>query len=360
MTTPRRCGGFTLVELLTVVAILALLAAIATAAFLRVRGSETERASNATLQKLKAGLDKRWKAILDDAAEDSNKGRIPVDVLTFAGGDKDRARVIWTYYKLKNEFPTTIAEACNPVRVPDLTNLAGPGIVVLQPKAVFVEGFRKQIQPPVTVAPNLQGIGSAQWKVESAACFYWALSATAVRGETFDADGTTQQAGLAEPLKVAYTGSPSAPNEPTITPQVFKDAWGNPVAFLRQGYTAELNGPPYARTGAGTNRDPIDPTARLLTPSGTWTSANIATLVDQFWIKLNLTPHATLDGTPFLTLRPIYPRDAVPPASPSGAWNWTPTLVSAGADHKDAGFSPDLGQGDDLLSFRLGREGKGN
>ncbi len=399
MTSTRR-GGFTLVELLVVIAILAVLATLATAAFFRVRGSSTVSSTEATLQKLKSGLDKRWKAVLDDAADDVSKDRLPANIrdglYRFAANDKDRVRVLWTYIKLKNEFPTTLAEACSPVWVPTLNadGSAGPYLPALQPKAVFVEGYRKQAGvapgPTVTGFANALPLGTPaeQQKfidasaVESAACFHWSLTATASRGETFGNDGTSQQTGEVDvQLPIRFPGRSGAGTGMMPALQTFKDAWGNPIAFVRQAFIpGETDKVPYTKAPVG-KQDPIDPLGKLTTndPAG-WSNGRL----DEFWIVLNsgvdasgnpdLTAgrHWCYDNDPGNPLTPVFPL----PASGRGgvpkpqyqkpvngiyiAQNWVPTLISAGSNKSFELGKGRFAAGDDLFSFRLGRDSKGN
>jgi prepilin-type N-terminal cleavage/methylation domain-containing protein len=369
--TPRR-GGFTLVELLVVVGLLAVVAAIATAAFLRVRGSEEVRATEATLQKLKSELDRKWRAVLDDAAEDSAKGRIPPGLVAFAGNDQARARAVWTYLKLKNELPTTVAEATTPIPVPlaDGTGAVTTDVTLLPAKRVFVDGFRKQIPGATGNGPfaSQDRTANGSGPLESAACFQWALTATATRGEVAGADGLNQQTGdVAGEIRLAVPA-----NRSIASPRTFKDSYGNPIVFVRQAYLAgELDRKPYVQPGATQFHDPLDPKGRLVTLDleaanaanpNAWTRARLAF----FWntvLNPEAARHWDYDGVTFRAGDLTYPGQAATADSgrPRSAANWVPTVASAGANKQlwhQTGSN--FGADDDLFSFRLTRDGKGN
>ena len=396
--TLSRRGGFTLVELLAVVAILGLLAALGTAAFLRARSGQEVKASEATVSTLRGLFDTRWKAVTDDARGDASNGRIPAAVVTFAGGDKDRALAVWTYLKLKNEFPTTIAEACNPVCVPVIVDPSNPSTwqatSVLQPKAVFTAGFKIPAgRVDVTGKPaSTEDLERGRTLRESAACLHWAITNTAVRGQSIDVAGMNV-GEMGEPIDITVV-DPSTNAQTQLSPltgRTFRDSWGNPIGFLRCGYTAEVDDKPYTTTkppAAGVwKRDPVDPLGRLVdfTNVGAWSAAHL----DAFWKimyplkadnRINQNPgpsiaprplgdsqHALLPlpapvtpaypGTPYPTFRSKSPTDKYP-QDMTGPRNWVPALISPGPDKL---LADDLGRGDDILSYRLNREGnRGN
>lgn len=313
-TAPDRRRGFTLVELLVTLLLIAILAALTTGAVFRVLAGEKNRATEATLSKLNTGLDRQWKAVMDDAREDIDTSRLSSTTMTalmaYAGGDKDRAKVIWSYLKLKNEFPTTIAEARTPAMI------VGLPTVSLPPRQVFLQ------QLPLT------GTGTAE---EAAACFYIAVTATAHRGETMGADGVNQQTA-----DVMLPGG-------TRGNKIFVDAWGTPITFVRMAYGAEVNNPPYVRGGV-VNRDFCDPQGKLRTFSPTWDATRLNT---SFWPSVRLN-HINYTGFPGAT---AYPADPAPSNAP---WNWVPTVVSAGPDGE---WGTDIFGGDNLVGYRTRREG---
>lgn len=342
-TTRVRQRGFTLIELLVVVAIIVLLASLTAGTYFRVYAGEKVRATNATAVKLNTGVDRAWSAILDAAAEDASKGAIHPAVMTLAGNDKDRARSMWTILKLKNELPTTFAEAhgelCpNPTQYAAGTsprgiwvwspqNNAVPAVLVLKPKAIFS-------QLPLTT--------SATPEEQSAVCLHLALTAAGRRGETAEGDGYPTRDGL--------IGG--------VTMRFFHDSWDTPIAFSRMTYTAEVNTPEYFRAGS-TSRDPCDPNGRLVIASGGWTNPTSPSpyspsnnSLNDFWAR------ATADHM----LYAGFPR-AVPLGSgypfPT-TLNWVATVISAGPNKQfldNGGSNLFAADSDNIVGYRVRREG---
>jgi prepilin-type N-terminal cleavage/methylation domain-containing protein len=110
----RPPGGFTLVELLVVLGIIAILASLSAAAVIRFIGVQQKKNTEQLVQKLTSAFNQQWLAARDHAKDTflpgSNDPNIQ-GVLALAGGDVERARVIWRHLYLRREFPTSYAEA---------------------------------------------------------------------------------------------------------------------------------------------------------------------------------------------------------------------------------------------------------
>jgi prepilin-type N-terminal cleavage/methylation domain-containing protein len=109
-TRPRRRParrGFTLVEMLVVLAIIVVIASLGLGAFFKARDMQMKRNTEATIQVCNGGLTGQYSAVLDTAKTES----INPTAQALSGGDDRRARVIHILMALKREFPTSFAEA---------------------------------------------------------------------------------------------------------------------------------------------------------------------------------------------------------------------------------------------------------
>jgi len=318
-----------LIELMVVIALIAVLAALAAGTFFRIQAAEYERATTATLVKADSHLKVRWTATLEDA-----KKSVPPEVFALAGGDKDRALAIWTYAKLQSEFPESFDEVWVAGRPgsPKPIVLGPPGgpFVTLPPKKAFTDLASKTYTPPPTADE------------QAAALFYTAINSTSVGGVSPQSDGLNNQ-------------TMTLPNGLLV----YKDAWGTPITFRRWAKIPEMQAPPYlhasqiklslaASPGGGVFdvKNPFDPFGKLLTRNPT---------TENPW------------GDPTNPLRRACLAQA-PGTNPLGInlndftnENVLPTLISFGANKRPGTvsiFGGDDDSNDNIFSFRLRAEGK--
>ncbi|MBX7104456.1 MAG: prepilin-type N-terminal cleavage/methylation domain-containing protein [Gemmataceae bacterium] len=124
-----RRSGFTAIELLIVVTILGIIAALTAGAVVRVMASAEKSATETTLTKLASVLDIHWKAVIDSAKKeyDGLPSGIKANLLALADNQAntpatpkphprrdDRARLLYVKFRLKQEFPTSFAAAADP------------------------------------------------------------------------------------------------------------------------------------------------------------------------------------------------------------------------------------------------------
>lgn len=143
--------GFTTIELLIVLAIVALLGSLAASAVFRVRATSERTATETTLTKLASALDVHWKAVIDSARKeyDSLPANIKQNLVTLADNAvgsasapkphprrDDRARLLYIKLRLKQEFPTNFQTAQNPTYPGDASSPAVPRHVFLPSQPV--------------------------------------------------------------------------------------------------------------------------------------------------------------------------------------------------------------------------------
>jgi prepilin-type N-terminal cleavage/methylation domain-containing protein len=313
--------GFTLVEMLTVVSIIAVLTAISVGAFVRVRAAQAVNNAEGTLSKLHGLMATRWSAVVDQS-----RRTVPTPLLDRCGSDPDRAQALWAYATLKNEFPMSFTEATTTINL-------GSG-AVLSPRSIF-----QAIATPANVAAGFTP------EQQSAALFYAAITQGGNAGNAAGADGTEQQVGTTE------AGGKKL--------QVYLDTWGNPIVFIRHANSPEVNGPPYTRgnkTQLGASpqivTNTLDPKGRL----SAWPGA-----IQNTWLNLTSFQSGVTNQNYVNTqLSAGYPAIAGLTWSPIAySQNTVPTLVSYGPGGEPP-FAAWTDEGN-LLSYRLRREGdRGN
>lgn len=190
-----RRAAFTLIELLTVIAIIAILLALSVGVYARVRASAMTTATDALLQKLASVYNSQVRAAIDDSRDsDPDKNNGP-------------ARALRLKQELRKEFPQSFAEA------------------------------RSAKAEWATALPATSGLSPFE---ESAVCLYLALG--------------RKRRGV-EPMLDEYAGAGGVKTIGSGNWKVYMDSWGTPIGFYRWPYgNGELASSLY-----GSNSDPQDP-----------------------------------------------------------------------------------------------------
>ena len=272
-----RRAAFTLVELLGVIAIIAILLALSAGAYFRVRVQQQESATGTTLLKLQSELDTQWKAVVDNANLDAKTRSISPAIVSWSGNDDRRAKVVWTKILLRVEFPQTFYDAIDfPVQLKTL----GFNVPI---KSTYFQAVQGMSPAPV------QNPGYPQAHYESAALLYISLTQGRRGMHAF----TPEQVGAHAIGSVDLYGKSF---------KCFIDTWGEPIAFIRWPTGAagtDLNDPtqPFqvfnTINGVKTPVDPQDPEKTLY--DSTW--ANQGKFSNSIHV---LNPNGPLNLSPFV------------------------------------------------------------
>ena len=157
--SPVNRAGFTLVEVLVVIAIIAILVSLTAAAVFQVIVGQGRSNTETNMKRVYKQLDDQVKTVLSKADTED----IPANVVSMAGGDPGRAKVIWRKLRLKQEFPMTFAEALAPYMT--YANASCP----------FLTASDLPPLPAFNVLPNIKANTLKQPFLESSICLVLAL-----------------------------------------------------------------------------------------------------------------------------------------------------------------------------------------
>src|SRR5262245_32968748 len=319
-TRPR--PAYTLIELIVVLGIIGLLAALTVSAVFRILDAQRENNTNVDLRKVQAATDQQVKAAMDRIRVEDPPAAIKELTRTSSYAyDNTRARALHMKLRLRQEFPQSFVEADAASFL--ATYAPNPNS---RERQILMQYLPK---PAFSVVSGLAG--TTQY--EESAVLLFLILGQGRGGAEFNAEG--------------IVGVNSIP----VGNKMFKvcvDHYGTPIAFRRwadladdpsfppAGVVAELSLPPFRGTGA--SADPQDPDGRL-GPNNWWTDANGPSRT----IALNLF---------------VSPNPAVSPrfdlnSNPLDGFNRGPYVFSAGRDKL-------YGNENDLFGFRLQGTGKGN
>src|SRR6266542_499404 len=97
----RARAGFTIIEIMVVIAIIAVLAGLGSAAFVKWIDSRRRDNTEQTIQTTYKLLQQQMKAVVDQA----DKEQLPSGVVTAAGNDRATALVFYKLARLAQQFP---------------------------------------------------------------------------------------------------------------------------------------------------------------------------------------------------------------------------------------------------------------
>jgi type II secretory pathway pseudopilin PulG len=292
-----------------VLAIIALLMALSASAVIRYIDTQRKSNTQALLRTLAGQLDGQMRLVTERAMLEPiglngpNASTIKSTILTMAGGNPERARVIWVKLRLKQAFPNDFTEALDPGG-----SVFAPS--VFPPLPTFLNYLTAAgVSYNAGTGTLTGGLGQP---TESSVCLLLAL----------------QQGQSGMGLSAEDIGSSFIRDVPASTGRVrlIVDGWNNPVIFCRWPYNSDVLNPvastpltpPHAQPGL---HDPGDP--RGLLTDATWLASTAPSGPGPFANMLGYTPPG---------------RNGTAPQS----FNLTPVIVSSGGDGK-MGLDPSSG-----------------
>jgi len=231
--------AFTVIELLVVIGIIAVILSLASSAVMAIIRAQQKSTTEGNIRKVNGALQNAIRAALDQAKEVP----IPASVMAIAGGDPERAKVIWQKLQIKRNFPMTYAEALAPWNFTGNTAMPKGNPLTaadLPPLQQFVDGL-KQV-PVAQFGVNPQA--------EMAALLEMTLRVNR-RGSSFSVEQDLDVTALSDT------------NGDGVREVV--DLWGQPLGFYRFPTDfADVDASATVSPSAGPRRDPQDPAGKLL------------------------------------------------------------------------------------------------
>jgi prepilin-type N-terminal cleavage/methylation domain-containing protein len=337
---PDRRLGFTLVELLVVLTIVAVLVALSSAAILRYTEVQKKNNTQATLNKLTSVLKTQWNAVTEQA----NREAIPPTVLAWIQTniepiDPKRQRAVYVKLRQQQAFPMSFLEILTPTgplpAMPKyLLALSGLGFPAAITNATFatpivitsaahglMDGDRVDI---AGVVGNTAANGI--WTVQVVDLNRFQLQGS-VGNSAYTSGGVWAShypsACLLLALQAGYSGGGFQPEElGTGATQIFQrgtgqvpylvDGWGTPLEFIRwPALSPDLN-PGGAQ--AGYNNDPGDPDGTFTVASWQTNATTSPTFYQNFLATFGYAPPPRTAGSAATSFRLV------------------PIIVSAGPD----------------------------
>jgi prepilin-type N-terminal cleavage/methylation domain-containing protein len=287
----RKRGAFTLVEMLVVITLIGVLAALVAVGVTKVIGGQRRSNTQGAIKTIQKVLNEHWAYVVAEAKKEVGIPNSAIDGI-FGPDDSggERNRIIWIKMRLMEAFPMSYAE----VKWPPRPNkpLDGP----FPYRAHIIPDNLKRYNATYNKELGGRAFDNAGGITESAACLLMALSITR--------NGTA--------LNLDNLGSNNVADTDNDGHMELIDGWGLPLTFFRfptQNQALQYSHP---STAAATKyADPLDPSGVLFN----WKGAR------RPYFESNI--HAIQYGQPFLK--------PPPPPPPPGAYI-VPTIVSAGAD----------------------------